>query len=59
MSKISDRELEQLENEDLEVPVQRFKKKSKIVRPEKYPNNKKKKIKREKIDWNELDKEDY
>lgn len=50
MSKISDRELEQLENEDLEVPVQRFKKKSKIVRPEKYPNNKKKKIKREKID---------
>lgn len=59
MSKISDRELEQLENEDLEIPIQRFKKKNKNVKQEKYPDNKKKKIKREKIDWNELDKEDY
>lgn len=50
MSKISDRELEQLENEDLEIPIQRFKKKNKNVKQEKYPDNKKKKIKREKID---------
>lgn len=50
MSKISDRELDQLENEDLEIPIQRFKKKPKVTRTQKWPDDKKRKIKREKID---------
>jgi hypothetical protein len=45
MSKVSDYELEQLENEDLAIPVQRMKKKNKIVREKKYPDKKKKRQK--------------
>lgn len=41
MNKISDRELAQLENDDLEVPVQKFKKKGKINKPEKFPEKSK------------------
>ena len=40
MSKISDRELLELENDDLEIPIQKFKKKNKINKKEKYPNHK-------------------
>lgn len=40
MSKISDRELELLEDEDLCLPVERIKKKGKFVKQEKYSNKK-------------------
>lgn len=43
MSKISDRELELLETEDLSLPVERIKKKGKFVKQEKYPSKKKNK----------------
>lgn len=36
MAKISDYELEQLENENLELPVQKIKKKGKIRKTEKF-----------------------
>lgn len=49
MSKISDRELELLETEDLGLPVERIKKKGKFVKQEKYPS--KKKNKRQNQDW--------
>ena len=40
MSKISDRELLELENDDLEIPIQKFKKKNKINKKEKHPDHK-------------------
>lgn len=49
MSKISDRELELLEDEDLCLPVERIKKKGKFVKQEKYSN--KKRFKRQNQDW--------
>lgn len=49
MGKISDRELERLEFEDLELPVEKIKKKGKFVKQEKFP--KKKSKKRENQDW--------
>lgn len=58
MSKISDRELEQLEIEDLGLPVERIKRKGKLVRQDKYP--KKKSKRRENQDWiyERLDQDD-
>lgn len=62
MSKISDRELELLESEDLGLPIERIKKKGKFVRQDKHPD--KKKNKRQNQDWiyeldNEISDEDF
>lgn len=56
MSKISDRELLELENDDLKIPIQKFKKKNKINKKEKYPDHKRVRRKQEIWDY-ELDSE--
>ena len=57
MSKITDRELELLESEDIGLPVERIKRKGKFVRQDKHPD--KRRPKRQSQDWiYELDKED-
>lgn len=38
MSKITDRELELLESEDIGLPVERIKRKGKFVRQDKHPD---------------------